>query len=324
MKIKNLQKLIATAFFISSPAMATMTMPGFLPPRETTRTTITKTTTTTTTTTNVDETKTPILEEIELKSNSKTKVNRLITDGKGIWVNVWNYPTRATMPKFIAKLKKYNIDTIYLQINRSTTEVFKNQTGLDAVLKAAHENDIKVIGWSYCFLNNVTADADKFIKPALYVSPNGDRLDGMAADIEENVALGSVKPYTEKIRKSLPKNYPLIAIVFSPRIKQNYPWEYIGHNWDVLMPMVYWHGLKNRDDATVEKFVSESIMNLRKLCKKDDLNIHLITDGERTSAKEIQISLDVAKQHGVNAGISIYPEHLATEDMLDTFKDFSY
>lgn len=310
MKIKHTLLLALTLSTLA--VQATVTMPVFLPRNPNAN--INK---------NIQEPE--ILEELKLeKTKNKEKQvcssSEAITSGKGIWVNVWNYPTNTD--SFMAKLKRYKIDTIYLQINRSTTPVYKNKAGLDAVLKAAHENNIKVIGWSYCYLNNVQADADKFIQPAKYVSPNGDRLDGMAADIEENVNLWAVKTYTEKIKKSLPKDYPLIAIVFSPRIKQNYPWEYIGHNWDVVMPMVYWHGLKNRTHETVENFVKDSILNLRKLCKKDDLNIHLITDGERTSAKEVQISLNVAREHGVNAGISVYPEHLASDEILDTLRDF--
>lgn len=290
--------ILISLLLCSSSVSAAITMPGFLP-----------------------STDDLIQQEIEIEKNKNFKTE-LVTSGKGIWVNIWNYP--KNMDSFISKLKKYKIDTIYLQINRSTTDVFNNKAELDTILKAAHEDNIKVIGWSYCYLRAVDSDVQKFIKPALYESPNGDRLDGMAADIEENVALPAVKSYTEKIKKHLPKNYPLIAIVFSPRIKQNYPWEYIGNNWDVVMPMVYWHGLKNRSHETVECFVKDSILNLRKLCKNDELNIHLITDGERTSAKEVQISLHTAKKHGVNAGFSIYPEHLATDEMLDTLKDFSY
>ncbi|MCE2928769.1 MAG: hypothetical protein LW817_03970 [Candidatus Caenarcaniphilales bacterium] len=248
------------------------------------------------------------------------ETQRLITNGKGIWINIWNYP--KDMDKFIARMKKFNIDTIYLQINRSTTPYFYNQTGLNQILKASHENNIKVIGWSYCYLKNISLDADKFIKPALYKSPEGHSLDGMAADIEENTQLWAVKSYTEAIKKKLPNDYPLIAIVFSPKIKQKYPWEYIGNKWDILMPMVYWHGLKNRDRDLVYNFVKSSIDDLRKFTKKDDLNIHLITDGERTTVSEIRTSLEAALDAGVNAGVSIYPEHLSTDSMLEQLKNF--
>lgn len=243
-----------------------------------------------------------------------------ITDGKGIWVNIWNYPKDPI--KFMDKLQNYKINTIYLQINRSTTPIFYNQQGLNAILKAAHDKDIKVIGWTYCYLRNIKSDIDKFLKPALYISPEGHSLDAMAADIEENIHLNAIKTYTEAIKNKLPEDYPLIAIVFSPKIKAKYPWEYFGENWDILMPMVYWHGIKNRDEDKVYNFVFESISNLRTFSKKDNLKIHLITDGDRTSPHEIKISLKAARDAGLNAGFSIYPEHLATRAMLDIIKDF--
>jgi hypothetical protein len=187
---------------------------------------------------------------------------------------------------------------------------------VDALLKAAHQANIKIIGWSYCYLNDINTDAKKFIDPALYTSPDGHKLDGMAADIEENTNLWAVRSYTEKLKSKLPKDYPLIAIVYSPRIKSVYPWEYIASNWDVLMPMTYWHGLKNRNQETVYNFVKDSISQLRTLTKKDDLKIHLITDGDRTSTEELKTSLKAARDLNVNAGISIYPEHLASDEML--------
>ena len=113
----------------------------------------------------------------------------------------------------------------------------------------------------------------------------------MAADIEENISEAAVKRYTELIKAKIPEDYPMLAIVFSPRIKQKYPWKYIGANWDVLMPMTYWHSLKGRTDDTIAKFVRETVENLRAYTGKPDLNIHLITDGERVTSREVQVSL---------------------------------
>ena len=260
------------------------------------------------------------IEQLKETKEDKSEIKELITSGKGTWVNLWNYPT--DVDKFTKRLKKYHIDTIYLQVNRSTTDVFKNKEAFDAILKKAHEEDIKVIGWSYCFLKDIDSDVRKLVKPALYTSPDGHKLDAMAADIEENISLWAVKTYTEKIKAQLPKDYPMIAITFSPKIKQQYPWKYIGENWDVIMPMVYWHGTKDRSEKGVYNFVKDSIADLRTLTGKEDLNIHLITDGDRTHHNEVKLSLEAAKDLGINAGVSIYPEHLASDEMLDSLKDF--
>ncbi len=253
---------------------------------------------------------------------SKAQKIEHITSGKGTWVNIWNYPKDTKV--FIDRLKKFKIDTIYLQVNRSNTKLFYNKAGVDRILKEAHDNDIKVIGWSYCYLKNVADDAEKFIKVAQYKSPDGESFDAMAADMEENTSRWAVQTYSNKIKQALPKDYPLIAIIYSPKIKQDYPWELVAKEWDILMPMVYWHGLKNRNHQTVYNFVTESIADLKRLAKKDDLNIHLITDGDRTSHYEVATSIKAALDDGgVNAGISIYPEHLASDAMLRKLSKFN-
>jgi hypothetical protein len=239
---------------------------------------------------------------------------------KGIWVNVWNYP--QDLDRFFTRLKSYDINTIYLQVNRSTTPVFKHQDQLDRILELAHQNKIQVIGWSYCYLNEIDADIKKFVEPALYKTATGHSLDGMAADIEENTSLYAVQRYTEGIKAALPESYPLHAIVFSPKIKPKYPWKYIGENWDVLMPMTYWHGIKNRDKRQVFNFVRDTIVELRKYSENPDLKIHLITDGEKTSPEEVRISLDLAKELKVDAGVSVYPEHLVSDKILEEIKNF--
>ena len=54
--------------------------------------------------------------------------------------------------------------------------------------------------------------------------------------------------------------------------------------------------LRNRSLQTVASFVSDSIVELRRLTKKQDLNIHMITDGERTTPHEVAVSLEVARK----------------------------
>jgi hypothetical protein len=133
----------------------------------------------------------------------------------------------------------------------------------------------------------------------------------------------AVERYTSAIKDQMPDDYPMLAIVFAPRIKPNYPWKYIGANWDVLMPMTYWHGMKNKHQpGVVENFVTETVENIRKYTGREDVQIHLITDGERTTPEQIATSLEVARKLNINAGISIYPEHLATDEMLEVIRSY--
>lgn len=263
--------------------------------------------------------------QAEIKSKKSTTIGSrkdriLRDDSKGIWINIWNYPT--DVKSFISKLRKYDLDTIYLQINRSTTPVFKHQEKVDEILKEAHKRKVKVIGWSYCYLRDINTDAKKYIEPALYTSPDGERLDGMAADIEENISEWAINKYTNIIKKAIPENYTMLAIVFAPKIKPKYPWRYMGANWDVLMPMTYWHGRKHRTLTDVHDFIKHTVHELRRLTGKEDLKIHIITDGERTTPAEVETSLKAAKKFKVNSGISVYPEHLVSESILEVVKNF--
>ena len=106
-----------------------------------------------------------------------------ITVGKGIWLNIWNYPANPEI--FCEQLKSKGIDTIYLQISRSNTPAIKEPVKLNRIIKSAHERNINVIGWTYSFLKEPISDAHKFIQAVNYRTPDGDKLDGLAADIEE-------------------------------------------------------------------------------------------------------------------------------------------
>ena len=47
-----------------------------------------------------------------------------ITVGKGIWINIWNYPDNPDM--FCEQLKSKGINAIYLQISRSNMPAIKD------------------------------------------------------------------------------------------------------------------------------------------------------------------------------------------------------
>lgn len=48
----------------------------------------------------------------------------------------------------------------------------------------------------------------------------------------------------------------------------------------------------------------------------------MITDGEKTTPHEVAVSLEVAHKLKVNSGISVYPEHLVPNSVLEVIKDF--
>lgn len=250
-----------------------------------------------------------------------------ITLGKGIWVNIWNYPSNPEM--YCAYLKSNSIDTIYLQISRSNTPAIKEPLKLNKIISAAHKNDIKVIGWTYAFLKNPLQDAQKFIQGVLYKTPDGESLDGMAADIEEITNSTAIETFAKAIRKQVGASYPLIAITFSPVLKRaeprHYAWKTIANNFDIIAPMTYWHGfVKLRSEKGAYDYTAKTISKIKEYTQKDDIKIHLIGDGQKTSKEEIIGFLKAASDHNINAGVSLYPWYTPKKHQIETLGMFDF
>ncbi|OGI10258.1 MAG: hypothetical protein A3F80_02700 [Candidatus Melainabacteria bacterium RIFCSPLOWO2_12_FULL_35_11] len=248
-----------------------------------------------------------------------------VTVGKGIWINIWNYPENPEM--YCEQLKSKGIDTIYLQISRSNTPAIKNPASLNKIIKSAHSRNIKVIGWIYSFLKDPISDAQKFLQAVFYRTPGGDSLDGIAADIEEVTNSRSIETFAKAIRKSVGPKYPLIAITFSPVLKRadprHYAWKTIANNFDIIAPMTYWHGfVKLRSEKGAYDYTAQTISKIKEYTQKDNLQIHLIGDGQKTSSAEINGFLRAAGDHNINAGVSLYPWYTPKEHQVEALGMF--
>lgn len=242
----------------------------------------------------------------------------LITDGKGIWVNIWNYPENPDL--YCEYMKSKGVDTIWLQISRSTTAAIVHPKKLNQILKSAHARKIKVIGWTYPYLNKPNSDARKFIYAAKYKTPDGDMLDALAADIEETTNARAIQTFSNVLRRNLGPDYPLIAITFSPVLKRaepsHYAWKTVGANFDILAPMTYWTAYKKyRSQQGAYNFTALTIKRLKEYTGNSNVKIHLIGDAQKTSNSEISGFIKAAKDHGIQ-GISLYPWHKPTPSQV--------
>jgi hypothetical protein len=249
-----------------------------------------------------------------------------VTSGKGIWLNIWNYPKNPDM--FLEYLKSKGIDKIYLQISRSNTPAIKHPELLNQILKSAHHRNIQIIGWTYPFLKDPLSDAQKFIEAAKYKSPDGESLDGMAADIEEITNSKAIETFVKRVRGVLGSDYPLIAITFSPLNKSNkgdptkYAWRTIANNFDIIAPMIYWHGLvKYRSEKGAYDYTMETVAKIKEYTNKD-VKLHLIGDAQKTSSSEILGFLKAASEVGAEGGVSLYPWYVPQEHQIETLSKF--
>ena len=251
--------------------------------------------------------------------------NDLITDGKGIWVNIWNYPSNPDM--YCEYLKSKGIDTIYLQISRSTTPAIQHPDKLNKIISSAHKRNMKVIGWTYSFLKDPISDAQKFLAAVFYKTPDGDSLDGMAADIEEVTSPRVIETFAKAVRNKVGSKYPLIAITFSPVLKRanpkSYPWKTIANNFDIIAPMTYWHGnVKLRSEKGAYDYTVQTINKIKEYTQKENIQIHLIGDGQKTSSQEIKGFLKAASDHKVSAGVSLYPWYKPKDHQVEILGNY--
>ena len=251
--------------------------------------------------------------------------NSPITNGKGIWINIWNYPANPDM--YCEYLKSKGIDTIYLQISRSNTPAIQHPEKLNKIITSAHKRNMKVIGWTYSFLKDPISDAKKFLAAVFYKTPDGDSLDGMAADIEEVTHPSTIETFAKAVRMKVGPQYPLIAITFSPILKRAnpklYPWKTIASNFDIIAPMTYWHGFaKLRSEKGAYDYTTQTISKIKEYTQKDNVQIHLIGDGQKTSSQEIKGFLKAASDHKVDAGVSLYPWYQPKDHQVELLGNY--
>jgi hypothetical protein len=142
---------------------------------------------------------------------------------------------------------------------------FYGRDSLDRLLPAAHAAGIKVIAAVYPALDDVSSDARMTAEVATYATPTHERVDGVATDIEENIAASAVYAYGQVVRALIGPDMPLIAIVLHPLSHAGYPYGAIAASWNVISPMNYWYSDVARPYSAVDtvRFVMTSIVTIR-------------------------------------------------------------
>jgi len=173
-----------------------------------------------------------------------------IVAGKGVWYEA-NDQITDTADITSRSFRDAAVTHIYLEAGTST-DGFPTawQKQLDVLLPAAHRNHIKVILWVYVKLHDIAADAALTGRVANYVTPDGERPDGVAADIEElpanpQAALELVAGYATLTRPLLPRGLPLVAVTYPPQFEGNYPFAAMAADFDAVALMDYWHTTVN-------------------------------------------------------------------------------
>ncbi|GAX89646.1 S-layer homology domain-containing protein [Effusibacillus lacus] len=162
-----------------------------------------------------------------------------LVSGKGDWM-MWrdwkNYPVKET----IQRLKDAQVTHVYLLVS-TTIDGFFGQDSMDDFLHQAHDAGIAVMGWIYAANKDPYKDAEQTIQAMNYTTPAGQRFDGLAADLEENLYAWHQEEFAKSVRSALGDKYPMMAVIYPATWRDKQPWDVYKKYYDIMAPMVYWH-----------------------------------------------------------------------------------
>jgi hypothetical protein len=246
-----------------------------------------------------------------------------IAHGAGVWTTMWDYPT-SNLDAYCTNLRANGVRNLFIQTSRSNTAAIVKPSELGALIEACHRHQIRIVAWSYALLHSPVADADKMVAAAEYTSPNGEHLDGIAPNLENNLEQWRVELYSKHLREKLGNNYPLMAVVYSPLNKApevaRTPWRTIAKYYDVIAPMAYWNSKWGKLDAY--EYTVETVQRIRELTARPDVEIHVIGDGMGTRKESILMFMNGCKRAEATSA-SLYPNHKITDEQLGTMSRYS-
>jgi hypothetical protein len=183
--------------------------------------------------------------------------------GKGMWFTNF-LPHHSNISAIVQAAKLAGITHLYAEV-AITQYGFYGRNTLDRLLSVAHAAGVSVVAAVYPDLHDVSADVRLTAEVAAYVTPTGDRADGIVTDVEEVDDSASVYTYGQLVRGLLGPDTLLVADVFHPYAQVYYPYAAIAASWNVISPMDYWHSSRHFAYSTdnVRFFVANSLQTIR-------------------------------------------------------------
>ncbi len=174
--------------------------------------------------------------------------------GKGMWIWLEDRADGGRPDAIVARAQVTGLTHLYVRTG-TLKGGFVAGPFLDRLLPAAHAAGLRVYGWDFPYLDRPGDDVSRALAAITYMTPDGHRIDGFAADIESshegtNNTTEYMTAYATWLRQNVGPDYPLIATVPNPtpsRLRQGFPYDAILPSFDAVAPMVYW---MNRDPAS--------------------------------------------------------------------------
>jgi hypothetical protein len=193
--------------------------------------------------------------------------------GKGMWLTLGAFATGDA--DTLAKAAQRNgITHLYLESAISPLG-FHGKKSVGNVIDAAHKRHIAVIAWVYPYLYDLAADMYLTRQVAAFRTSSGQRFDGIAADLEQNVHLWSVRAYSQLVRTYLGSQYLLVGVPYPPQSFAEYPYAELARSYNVIAPMDYWHQTQSANGLDygrmrygfgyASRYASDSVVAIRRV-----------------------------------------------------------
>lgn len=242
--------------------------------------------------------------------------------GKGGWIMFPDWRTGSDA-QLLDQARAEGWTHLYLEV-ATTSDGLYGLRALDDLLPKAHAAGIAVIAWVYAGLEDPAGDTAIVKQVAQYATPSGDRVDGVALDLEEVLTPDVVSAYTAAANAAEGPAGLVVAVPYPPAYGPSTPWTALAPNVQVIAPMDYWH-VQERDYSYSEVYhwVADSIQKIRAQAGAD-MPVEVIAETfdefnvkgiySPTSA-ELQAAMQAAADAG-GVGVSFYRPVTATAPEL--------
>ena len=236
--------------------------------------------------------------------------------GLGTWVDMydakaWNDPAAAAQD-----MLGHGVRTLYLETsNYHWTTGINRPAATNGLIRACHARGIKVVAWYLPGLTDPGRDYARSMKAIDYRTPDGQRFDSFALDIEASLVKSiktrnaRVNALSKRIRAAVGSRYPLGAIIPSPAgMAKNatywprFPYEGVAAVYDVIVPMGYYtyHG---DGYANAYRDTRDNVAIIRARTGRRSIPIHVIAgDAAKSSASETLAYVRALRETGCIGG----------------------
>jgi hypothetical protein len=159
--------------------------------------------------------------------------------GKGMWLTLGLFAT-GDADALARAAQLDGITHVYVESAISPLG-FHGEKSVGRLIEAAHKRHVAVIAWVYPYLYDLASDVALTRRVAAFRTQNGQRFDGIAADLEQNVQGWNVRAYSQLVRAYLGPRYLLVGVPYPPQSSPDYPYTELARSYNVIAPMDYWH-----------------------------------------------------------------------------------